>query len=76
MKLYEVLELKADEVMERWRRNVQGTLAPESMRTVELLDQLMPGADADLVKPLATRLGKRYAGKTRPELNKRRTGLK
>ena len=29
---------------------------------VELLDQLMPGADADLVKPLATRLSKRYAG--------------
>ena len=29
---------------------------------VELLDQLMPGADADLVKPLAQRLGKRYAG--------------
>jgi dihydrolipoamide dehydrogenase len=29
---------------------------------VELLDQLMPGADPDLVKPLATRLGKRYAG--------------
>jgi len=40
MKLYEVLELKADEVMERWRRNVQGTLAPESMPPVELLDQL------------------------------------
>ena len=29
---------------------------------VELLDQLMPGADPDLVKPLAQRLGKRYAG--------------
>ena len=29
---------------------------------VELLEQLMPGADADLVKPLATRLSKRYAG--------------
>jgi dihydrolipoamide dehydrogenase len=29
---------------------------------VELLDQLMPGADADLVKPLAARLSKRYAG--------------
>jgi len=29
---------------------------------VELLDQLMPGADPDLVKPLATRLSKRYAG--------------
>jgi dihydrolipoamide dehydrogenase len=29
---------------------------------VELLDQLMPGADPDLVRPLATRLTKRYAG--------------
>jgi dihydrolipoamide dehydrogenase len=29
---------------------------------VELLDQLMPGADADLVRPLAQRLAKRYAG--------------
>ena len=29
---------------------------------VELLDQLMPGADPDLVKPLATRLNKRFAG--------------
>ncbi|HMM56478.1 MAG: dihydrolipoyl dehydrogenase [Xanthomonadales bacterium PRO7] len=29
---------------------------------VEMLDQLMPGADADLVRPLAQRLGKRYAG--------------
>ena len=29
---------------------------------VELLDQLMPGTDPDLVKPLATRLNKRYAG--------------
>jgi dihydrolipoamide dehydrogenase len=29
---------------------------------VELLDQLMPGADADLVRPLAQRLSKRYAG--------------
>ena len=29
---------------------------------VELLDQLMPGADADLVRPLAQRLSKRSAG--------------
>ncbi|MBS0516870.1 MAG: dihydrolipoyl dehydrogenase [Proteobacteria bacterium] len=29
---------------------------------VELMDQLMPGADPDLVKPLAARLSKRYAG--------------
>ena len=29
---------------------------------VELLDQLMPGADTDLVRPLAQRLSRRYAG--------------
>ncbi len=29
---------------------------------VELLDQLMPGTDADLVRPLQQRLAKRYAG--------------
>jgi dihydrolipoamide dehydrogenase len=29
---------------------------------VELLDQLMPGADADLVRPLEQRLKKRYGG--------------
>jgi dihydrolipoamide dehydrogenase len=29
---------------------------------VELLDQLMPGADKDVVKPLEKRIGKRYAG--------------
>jgi len=29
---------------------------------VELLDQLMPGADPDLVRPLHQRLSKRYAG--------------
>jgi dihydrolipoamide dehydrogenase len=29
---------------------------------VELLDQLMPGSDPDLVRPLAQRLTKRYAG--------------
>jgi dihydrolipoamide dehydrogenase len=33
-----------------------------AVTVVELLDQLMPGADADLVRPLAQRLGKRYAG--------------
>jgi len=33
-----------------------------AVTVVELLEQLMPGADADLVRPLAQRLGKRYAG--------------
>ncbi|MDE2177850.1 MAG: dihydrolipoyl dehydrogenase [Xanthomonadaceae bacterium] len=33
-----------------------------AVTVVELADQLMPGADPDLVKPLAQRLGKRLAG--------------
>ena len=33
-----------------------------AVTVVELMDQLMPGADPDLVKPLQQRLAKRYAG--------------
>jgi dihydrolipoamide dehydrogenase len=33
-----------------------------AVTVVELLDQLMPGSDPDLVRPLAQRLTKRYAG--------------
>ncbi|HEX7342099.1 MAG TPA: dihydrolipoyl dehydrogenase [Rhodanobacteraceae bacterium] len=33
-----------------------------AVTVVELADQLMPGADVDLVKPLAKRLGQRLAG--------------
>ena len=33
-----------------------------AVTVVELLDQLMPGADPDLVRPLQQRLSKRYAG--------------
>ncbi|MCB1636749.1 MAG: FAD-dependent oxidoreductase, partial [Xanthomonadales bacterium] len=33
-----------------------------SITVVELLDQLMPGADKDVVKPLEKRIGKRYGG--------------
>ncbi|HET6604585.1 MAG TPA: dihydrolipoyl dehydrogenase [Xanthomonadaceae bacterium] len=46
---------------------------------VELLDQLMPGTDADLVRPLAQRIGKRYGGihlKTRvTEVRAQKNGL-
>ena len=31
-----------------------------AITVVELMDQIIPGADRDLVKPLATRIGKRY----------------
>jgi hypothetical protein len=40
MELHEVLEIKSDDVMERWKQNVQGTVTPESMPPIELLDQL------------------------------------
>ena len=47
---------------------------------VELLDQLMPGADPDLVRPLQQRLSKRYAGihlKTRvSRIEVQKNGLK
>ncbi len=33
-----------------------------SVTVVELMDQIMPGADKDMVKPLHTRISKRYAG--------------
>jgi signal transduction histidine kinase len=39
-KLLEVLVERADEVMARWRANVIGTIAPESLPTVELVDHL------------------------------------
>ena len=39
-KLHDVLAARADEVMARWRSNVQGTLAPESLPAAELVDHL------------------------------------
>ena len=38
--LHEVLAVRVDEVMARWRANVHGTIAPESLPTVELEDHL------------------------------------
>ena len=47
---------------------------------VELMDQIMPGADKDLVKPLAKRIGDRYKGihlKTRvTEAKAQKNGIK
>jgi dihydrolipoamide dehydrogenase len=47
---------------------------------VELMDQLMPGADKDMVKPLHTRIGKRYEAiylKTKvTKIEAQKTGLK
>lgn len=39
-KLHEVLAARVDEVMARWRSNVQGTIAPESLPAVELENHL------------------------------------
>ncbi|HEX6272172.1 MAG TPA: sensor histidine kinase [Polyangiaceae bacterium] len=40
MDLVNVLATKKAEVMERWRANVEGVIAPEGMRTAELVDHL------------------------------------
>jgi dihydrolipoamide dehydrogenase len=45
---------------------------------VELMDQLMPGCDPDLVRPLAKRIGKRFGGillKTRVAVEAKPEGL-
>jgi signal transduction histidine kinase len=40
MALHDLLATKREDVMRRWKAQVQGTLAPESMPAVELLDHL------------------------------------
>jgi hypothetical protein len=40
MKAHEVLAARSDEVMRRWRAAVQGTLAPDSIPRIELVDAL------------------------------------
>src|ERR1700739_4619718 len=40
VKEHEVLATRMDEVIRRWRARVQGTLAPESMPRIELIDAL------------------------------------
>ncbi|HET9989343.1 MAG TPA: histidine kinase dimerization/phospho-acceptor domain-containing protein, partial [Kofleriaceae bacterium] len=40
MHLHELLAERRDEVMRRWKVNASGTLAPDSMPSVELLDHL------------------------------------
>jgi len=38
--LHDVLEKRSDEVMGRWQRFVQGTIVPESLTVIELVDHL------------------------------------
>jgi signal transduction histidine kinase len=40
MNLHEVLATKSDDVMHRWKANVRGTIAPEAIGPVELIDHL------------------------------------
>ncbi|HEV8112624.1 MAG TPA: sensor histidine kinase [Planctomycetota bacterium] len=40
MALHDLLAVKRDEIMQRWKAQVQGTLVPESMPTFELIDHL------------------------------------
>jgi signal transduction histidine kinase len=56
--LYAVLRDRRDEVMERWQTIVQGTIAPESMLTAELVDHL-PGFLDEIVAALRAEAGLR-----------------
>jgi hypothetical protein len=40
MAVHEVLADKRAETLERWKRDVRGTLAPDAMPPMELLDQM------------------------------------
>ncbi len=40
MALYDVLAAKRDEIVQRWKTEVQGTLAPEAMPPLELVDHI------------------------------------
>jgi hypothetical protein len=40
MALHDVLVVKRDEVLRRWKTQVQGTLAPEAMPTLEIIDHV------------------------------------
>jgi signal transduction histidine kinase len=49
MKLCDVIATKQEKVLKRWMAVVQGTIAPESIRTTELLDHLPKFLDALVV---------------------------
>ncbi len=40
MALHDVLAARLDDIMQRWKAQVQGTLAPEAMPSIELIDHL------------------------------------
>jgi signal transduction histidine kinase len=56
MALHEVIAAKRDEVMRRWKEEVRGTLAPESMPPMELVDHL-PKFLAEIVAALREDMG-------------------
>ena len=49
MALYETLATKREDIMLRWKAQVQGTLAPEAIPVVELLDHLPQFVDEILI---------------------------
>jgi signal transduction histidine kinase len=55
-RLHDVLAAHRDRVMQAWMTRVQGTIAPESMPTIELLDHLPKFLD-EVIAALAARLG-------------------
>jgi signal transduction histidine kinase len=56
MRLYDLLVTKRDEVMHRWKKIVQGTLAPNTIPSVELLDHLPQFVDEIIAALRGTRI--------------------
>lgn len=56
MRLHDLLVTKRDEVMHRWKEIVQGTLAPDAIPSVELLDHLPQFVDEIIAALRGTRI--------------------
>jgi signal transduction histidine kinase len=54
--LHDLLSARRDEVMQRWKTMVQGSIAPEGMSTVELVDHL-PGFLDEMIRVLRADVG-------------------
>lgn len=68
MVLHEVLSAKRDDVMLRWKAQIEGTLAPESMPPLELADHI-PQFVAEIAAALRADLGLSSFGPSPEESN-------
>jgi len=61
MQLHEALSANQPEVITRWRANVEGTIAPDSVLPIELVDHL-PKFVGEIIAALREQAGLRPGG--------------